>query len=155
MSSVDVISAKLEFFETRMEDKLRALFTEFRLGRSPSPTRSQHCGSSYHKENPPEKEEQATNSSYPRIRVDFPRWEGESPMDWISRAEQYFHYHRTPKASMVDIAAIHLGREATQWYDWYKHTHRIPTWGKFNCGLLLRFEPSEYENIDGQLAKLC
>ncbi|RRT40957.1 hypothetical protein B296_00058170 [Ensete ventricosum] len=41
MASVDMIGAKLEAFEMRMEDRLRALFTEFRLGRSPSPRRSQ------------------------------------------------------------------------------------------------------------------
>ncbi|RWW36642.1 hypothetical protein BHE74_00058328 [Ensete ventricosum] len=54
-----------------MEDKLRALFVEFKLGRSLSPMRSQHGESSDRKENPPEKEEQATESSYQRMRVDF------------------------------------------------------------------------------------
>ncbi|RZR71933.1 hypothetical protein BHM03_00008841 [Ensete ventricosum] len=75
MASVDLIGAKLEAFKTRMEDKLRALFAEFRLGRSPSPTRSQQTNSLDRKENPLEKEKQATDSSYPCIRVDFPRWE--------------------------------------------------------------------------------
>ncbi|RZR85656.1 hypothetical protein BHM03_00012675 [Ensete ventricosum] len=65
-----------------MEDKLRALFVEFKLGRSLSPMRSQHGESSDRKENPPEKEEQATESSYQRMRVDFldgkteTRWDG-------------------------------------------------------------------------------
>ncbi|RWW69314.1 hypothetical protein BHE74_00023095 [Ensete ventricosum] len=66
MASVDLIGAKLEAFETRMEDKLCALFVEFRLGRSPSPRRSQRGESFDRKENPPEKEEQATDSSYLR-----------------------------------------------------------------------------------------
>ncbi|RWW85415.1 hypothetical protein BHE74_00005915 [Ensete ventricosum] len=55
MASIDLISAKLEAFETRMEDRLRALFTEFRLGRSPTPRRSQRGESSNRKENPPER----------------------------------------------------------------------------------------------------
>ncbi|RWW86376.1 hypothetical protein BHE74_00004850 [Ensete ventricosum] len=79
MVSVYLIGVKLEAFEMGMEDRLRALFTEFRLGQSPSPRRS-HCGESFdRKENPPEKEEQATDSSYQRIRVDFPRWEDRDP----------------------------------------------------------------------------
>ncbi|RWV91592.1 hypothetical protein GW17_00046116 [Ensete ventricosum] len=41
MASIDLIGAKLEVFEMRMEDKLRTLFAEFRFDRSPSPTRSQ------------------------------------------------------------------------------------------------------------------
>ncbi|RZS05632.1 hypothetical protein BHM03_00036168 [Ensete ventricosum] len=66
MASVDLIGAKLEAFETRMKDKLCTLFVEFRLGRSPSPRRSQRGESFDRKENPPEKEEQAIDSSYLR-----------------------------------------------------------------------------------------
>ncbi|RWW14217.1 hypothetical protein BHE74_00057742 [Ensete ventricosum] len=87
MASVDLIGAKLEAIEMRMEDRLRALFVEFRFGRSPSPRSSQRGGSSDRKENPPKKEEQATDSSYPRIRVDFPRWEdGDRPGGFCSRS---------------------------------------------------------------------
>ncbi|RZR82764.1 hypothetical protein BHM03_00009243 [Ensete ventricosum] len=68
--------------------------------------------------------------------------------------ERCFLYHRTQEASTVDIAIIHLGREAAQWYDSYKHTHGIPTWRQFKSKLLLRFESYKHENIDGQLAKL-
>ncbi|RWW12610.1 hypothetical protein GW17_00023716 [Ensete ventricosum] len=52
---------------------------------------------------------------------------------------------------MVDIAAVHLGREAIQWYDWYKNTYRVPTWRQFKSWLLLRFRPTEYENTNNQL----
>ncbi|RWW23320.1 hypothetical protein GW17_00012439 [Ensete ventricosum] len=71
-----------------MEDRLCALFAEFRLGRSPSPRRSQRGESSDRKENPPEKEEQATDLSYLRIRVDFPstrRWRPDQ-VDFARRA---------------------------------------------------------------------
>ncbi|RWW63932.1 hypothetical protein BHE74_00028867 [Ensete ventricosum] len=138
-----------------MEDRLCALFVEFRLIRSSSPRRSQHGGSFDCKENLTKKERQMIDPSCPRTRVDFTRWEDEDLTRWISRVEQYFHYHRITEASMVDIVAIHLGREVTQWYDWYKHTHRVSTWRQFKSGLLLRFGLSKYENIDGQFVKLC
>ncbi|RWW50789.1 hypothetical protein BHE74_00042917 [Ensete ventricosum] len=118
MASVDLIGTKLEAIKTRREDKLCTLFAEFRLARSPSPRRSQRGESSDRKENPPEKEEQATDSSYPRIKVDFPRCEDGDSTGWISPAECYFRYHRTSEASMVDIVAIHLEGDAIQWYNW-------------------------------------
>ncbi|RRT45703.1 hypothetical protein B296_00054933 [Ensete ventricosum] len=97
-----------------MEDKLRALFAEFRIVRSPSPTTLQQDESSDHKERPPGKEEQATDSTQPRMRVDFPRWEEGDPTVWLSHAERYFCYYRTPEASMVDIVAIHREGDAIQ-----------------------------------------
>ncbi|RZR73186.1 hypothetical protein BHM03_00021235 [Ensete ventricosum] len=154
MASVDLIGAKLEAFETHMDDGLCALFAKFRLGRSSTPRRSQHGESFNRKENPPKKEEQVMDSSYPCIRMDFPRWEDGDPTRWISRAKQYFYYHRTSEASMVDIAAIHLGREAIQWYDWYKHTHGVPTWRQLKSGLLIHFRSTEYGNMNGQLVKI-
>ncbi|RZR72480.1 hypothetical protein BHM03_00013903 [Ensete ventricosum] len=63
MASVDLITAKIKAFETRMEDILCALFAEFKLGQSLSPKRSKCCESSDRKENPPKKVEQATYSS--------------------------------------------------------------------------------------------
>ncbi|RWW82404.1 hypothetical protein BHE74_00009127 [Ensete ventricosum] len=108
MVLVDLISAKLEAFETRMEDRLRALFAQFRFGRSPSPTRSQQGERPDHKENPLEKEEHKMDPALIHMRVDFPRWEDGDSMGWLSRAEHYFCYHWTSEASMVDIAAIHL-----------------------------------------------
>ncbi|RRT48357.1 hypothetical protein B296_00053164 [Ensete ventricosum] len=51
------------------------------------------------------------------IRVDFPGWEDGDPIGCISRVERYFHFHKTPDASMVDIVAIHLEGDAIQWYD--------------------------------------
>ncbi|RZR99704.1 hypothetical protein BHM03_00029311 [Ensete ventricosum] len=44
--------------------------------------------------------------------VDFPRWEEGDTTGWLSRAERYFCYHRTPEASLVDIAVIHLEGDA-------------------------------------------
>ncbi|RZR99884.1 hypothetical protein BHM03_00029515 [Ensete ventricosum] len=67
MASIDLISAKLRAFKTRIEDRLCALFAELRLGRSSSPRRSEHGGSSDRKENPM-KERQATDPSCPRTR---------------------------------------------------------------------------------------
>ncbi|RRT74477.1 hypothetical protein B296_00003555 [Ensete ventricosum] len=90
----------------------------------------------------------------PRMRVDFPRWEGGDPIGWISCVEQYFRYHRTTDASMVEITAIHLEGDVIQWFNWFEYTHGGLSWRQFKEGLLIRFEPTDYENIDGQLEKI-
>ncbi|RWW74026.1 hypothetical protein BHE74_00018046 [Ensete ventricosum] len=79
MASDNAIDVKLEAFEARMEDRLRILFKELRLGRSESPKRSQCEESSDHKENQLEKGVQAQDSMFPHIRVDFLRWEDGDP----------------------------------------------------------------------------
>ncbi|RWW56165.1 hypothetical protein BHE74_00037146 [Ensete ventricosum] len=114
MALDDAINAKLEAIEARIEDKLRALFKEFRSGRSRSPKRSQLEESSNHKENPAEKGDQALDPLCPRTRVDFPRWEDGDPIGWISLAEWYFLYHKTQDAFLVDIAVIYLEGDAIQ-----------------------------------------
>ncbi|RZR83722.1 hypothetical protein BHM03_00010407 [Ensete ventricosum] len=126
MASEDLIDAKLEAFESRIEGKLHALFVEFRIGRSPSPMKSQQGESLHHKERTPQ-EEQIMDSVQPCMRVDFLRWEEGDPTGWLSHADRYFCYHWTPKASMVDVTAIHLERDAIQWYNSLEHTQGVPT----------------------------
>ena len=55
---------------------------------------------------------------------------------------------------MVKIAAIHLEGDTIQWFDWFEHTYGVLSWQQFKEGLLIRFRPTDYENIDRQLAKI-
>ncbi|RZR74795.1 hypothetical protein BHM03_00043667 [Ensete ventricosum] len=155
MASDNALDARFEDFEARMEDRLRALFHEFRIGRLESPNRSQCRESSDRKENKSENGDQVQDSRYPRMRVEFPRWEDGDPTKWISCAER-FYFQKTPKGSMVDIVVIHLEGDAIQWYDWFEHTHgrsakglcwhRDEPWSKdHQCkrGRLLMIEPIE------------
>ncbi|RRT53501.1 hypothetical protein B296_00002449 [Ensete ventricosum] len=108
----DLIDATLEAFETRMEDKLRALFVGFKLGRSLSPMRSQHGESSDRKENPPEKEEQATELSYQRMRVDFldgkteTRWDGFRA--WSDTSEERLNQEDRRTKVIARLVALRL-----------------------------------------------
>ncbi|RRT39569.1 hypothetical protein B296_00024326 [Ensete ventricosum] len=88
------------------------------------------------------------------MNVDFPRWEEGDPNWWISRAERYFRCYRTVDATRVEIAAIHLKGDAIQWFNWFKHTHEGLSWQRLKEGLLDRFGPTNFNNIDGQLAKI-
>ncbi|RWW56378.1 hypothetical protein BHE74_00036907 [Ensete ventricosum] len=118
MASQDPIDAKFEVLESqlesrrksRLEDKLRALFAEFKIGQPPSPTKFQQ-GESL--ERPLEKEGQPLDMLQSRMRVDFPRWGGDMT-GWTSCAERYFSYYRTLDDAMVKIAIIHLEGDAIQ-----------------------------------------
>lgn len=94
------------------------------------------------------------NQGFPLMRIEFPHWEGGDPTDWVSRAECYFRFHRTPEYIKVKIASIHLDGEAIQWYDWFESSRGIPTWTELVDGLMARFGPAEYENVHGELAKI-
>ena len=122
MASKEAINAKFEALEARMEDKIRTLFTELRLGRPLNPKKS-YQGESSNQSNHAQRDDFQerggfmTDPNYSRMRVDFPRWEEGDPIGWISRVERYFRYHKTADASMVKITAIHLEGDAIQWFD--------------------------------------
>ena len=52
------------------------------------------------------------------------------------------------------MASIQLEGDALQWYDWYETFHGVPSYEQFKRELIIRFGPSEYKNIDGQLTKI-
>ncbi|RRT69246.1 hypothetical protein B296_00009755 [Ensete ventricosum] len=108
MALIDLISAKLEAFETRIEDRLRALFTEFRLGRSPTPRRSQRGESSNRKENPPER-----GTSDGLIVSTHKEPEDVDPEPEKEDAETADHQHHTCP-SRPRQPAIHEGRRKLQ-----------------------------------------
>ncbi|KAG6488248.1 hypothetical protein ZIOFF_057007 [Zingiber officinale] len=88
------------------------------------------------------------------MKVEFPRWENNDPIGWISRAEKYFRFHGTSDNAKVDLASINLEGDAIQWYDWLEACHGPPKWEEFKEELINRFGPSGYENVDGELAKI-
>ena len=113
MTSKEAINTKFEALEARMEDKIRTLFTELRLGR-PLSLKKSYQGESFAQSHQARRDEfqgrrdSMTDPNYQCMRVNFPRWEEGDPIGWISRVERYFQYHKTADVSMVKIAAIHL-----------------------------------------------
>ncbi|KAG6503289.1 hypothetical protein ZIOFF_035600 [Zingiber officinale] len=92
--------------------------------------------------------------NYPRMKVEFPRWENNNPIGWISRAEKYFRFHNTLDNAKVELTSINLEGDVIQWYDWLEACHGPPKWKKFKEELINRFGPSGYENVDRELAKI-
>ncbi|RWW21340.1 hypothetical protein GW17_00014514 [Ensete ventricosum] len=101
MNTDDALDAKFKAFEARMEDRFQELLHEIRRNRSESPNKAQHGESS--KGSQSEKYDHGQNTGYPRMRVEFPRWEDGNPIGWISCAKKIFRFHRTPEESKVEI----------------------------------------------------
>ncbi|RRT77741.1 hypothetical protein B296_00001728 [Ensete ventricosum] len=112
MASEEAINAKFEAFESRMEEKMLSLFVEFSIGRPSSPRKSQHGETSDRQDDPQEHGHIIPNQNNPCMKVDFPRWEEGDPIGWVSCAERYFRFYRTANATRVEIAVIHLERDA-------------------------------------------
>jgi hypothetical protein len=102
---------------------------------------------------PPATRHHNQNPSLPRTKLDF--LDGMKTIHPVGCQERsnFFRFHGTPEASRVDIASIHLEGEAIQWYDWFEASHGI-TWATFVEGLLVRFGPSAFEDVDDELAKI-
>ncbi|RWV87176.1 hypothetical protein GW17_00050862 [Ensete ventricosum] len=63
-------------------------------------------------------------------------------------------FYRNIDATQVEIAAIHLEGDVIQWFNWFEHTHGGLSWQRFKEGLLNRFRPTDFDNIDEQLTKI-
>ncbi|RZS18221.1 hypothetical protein BHM03_00050454 [Ensete ventricosum] len=88
------------------------------------------------------------------MKVDFPRWEEGDLIRWILHAERYFRFYRIADATQVEIAVIYLEGDAIQWFNWFKHTYGGLFWQRFKERLLGHFGPTDFNNIDGQMAKI-
>ncbi|GKF72487.1 hypothetical protein Tco_0208601, partial [Tanacetum coccineum] len=43
-----------------------------------------------------------------QVKLDFPRFGGSDPLNWLFRAEQFFSYYDTPDAQRLTIASVHF-----------------------------------------------
>lgn len=88
-------------------------------------------------------------------RVDFPRFsDGDDPLTWIYKGEQYFACYHTLAPHKVLTALFYLEDEAMQWFKWHNCILTTPTWEEFTSELSKEFGPSEFEDCTEALFKL-
>lgn len=80
------------------------------------------------------------------VKLDFPRFQGGDPTQWISKAKQYFKYQGIPEDQRVEFAFYHLEDEANEWWQATSKTLRdtelIITWRVFEEEMWARFGPT-------------
>ena len=82
--------------------------------------------------NNPRKPESSANigfssfSNFRRLKLDFPRFNGDDLIEWIYREEQYFNLHNTFDVNKFPLASFCLEHEALQWFCWYIKAYAEP-----------------------------
>jgi hypothetical protein len=89
------------------------------------------------------------------IKLEIPKFDGSDPMNWIFKITQFFDYHQTPDAQRLRLASFYMEGEALTWYQWMHTNGQLVSWPMFIHALELRFAPSQYEDPQGSLFKLC
>ena len=88
------------------------------------------------------------------LKLNFPKFTGEDPTEWIYRAEQYFAFQGIVPTQQVQLASFHLKRIALQWHRWFPMFKGPVSWTKFTTALLHRFGPTEDEKSSEALTHL-
>lgn len=47
-------------------------------------------------------------STSPRVKIDFPKFDGTDPLNWIFKAEQYFSFYETADLQRIVLASVHF-----------------------------------------------
>ena len=53
-------------------------------------------------------------------KIDFPRFSGGDPHEWLDKAKHYFHMYEVPREERVDVACFFLDGRASKWWRWLK-----------------------------------
>jgi len=62
------------------------------------------------------------------MKLDFPKFDGSAPLNWLFRAEQFVALYQTPDAQQLAIAAIHMDGDAGPWFQMLQRTNLLPNW---------------------------
>ncbi len=91
-------------------------------------------------------------------KIDFPKFGGGDPYEWLDKADQYFDVYDIPRADRVTLASFHLEGRASRWWRWiralYEKEGRRLGWTAFMDEFMKQWGPSPVVNHHGQLAKL-
>ncbi|XP_042963178.1 uncharacterized protein LOC122297221 [Carya illinoinensis] len=88
------------------------------------------------------------------LRLDFPKFDGTEPMEWILKAQQFFAYFKTPEDQKLQIAFFHMEGKALSWYCCLMDSGPIGGCDEFISALKVCFGPSTYEDPVGAFTKL-
>ncbi|KAF9605396.1 hypothetical protein IFM89_016973 [Coptis chinensis] len=89
-----------------------------------------------------------------RLRLDFPRFEGEDPESWLFQAKKFFTLNPISEEQKVIMASIHLKGDAIAWYRWLNQSLGELTWRQFSTSLCKRFGSRKHIDPMSSLSKL-
>jgi hypothetical protein len=82
-------------------------------------------------------------------RLDFPKFEGGNPVEWIRQCEKCFQMSATPDEYKFSLAQLYIVGKADVWLRRSKILQQNPTWPKFCEMLIQRFSShSSYQLVE-------
>jgi len=76
------------------------------------------------------------------IRLEFPRFNGDDPIGWVYKANQFFNFYNTPAQHRLFIASFHMEGKAITWYQELEETGILTSWEVFVKALQIHFGTS-------------
>ncbi|CAB4286472.1 unnamed protein product [Prunus armeniaca] len=97
----------------------------------------------------------SSENRMPFVKIEFPRFsDGDDPIEWIYKAEQYFDYFSVPSEKKVKMVSFHLDSEALQWYQWEECASSLSKWEDFTRAFCREFGSHGFEDFAESLFKL-
>ncbi|KAM3322007.1 hypothetical protein P3S67_003158 [Capsicum chacoense] len=84
--------------------------------------------------------------------VEFPRFCGENPELWISKAESYFDFYEIADNHKLSLASSYLDGASLLWYQWLLQNKQLADWEHFAAKVLVRFSKLHLESLENHLA---
>lgn len=88
------------------------------------------------------------------MKLDFPKFDGFDPLQWLFRAEQFSSYYETSDAQKLTIVAVHFEGPVVPWFQMLQKANLIPTWAALAQAIEKQFGPSQFDSPRAQLFKL-
>ncbi|GKA49148.1 transposon ty3-I gag-pol polyprotein [Tanacetum coccineum] len=88
------------------------------------------------------------------VKLDFPRFDGSNPLNWLFRAEHFFTYYDTHDVQRLTIASVHFEGSVVPWFQMLHKANQIPNWDALASAIEEHFGPSQYDSPRVQLFKL-
>ncbi|KAF3773025.1 hypothetical protein EJ110_NYTH56371 [Nymphaea thermarum] len=90
----------------------------------------------------------------PMPKMDFPKFNGKRPKEWVYKAVQYFICQEINEQHKIRLAKMYLEEDAMEWYCFWEEDFPNATWEVFREELLLRFGDTTYVNHEIELRNL-
>lgn len=77
-----------------------------------------------------------------QVKIDFLKFDGTDPANWIFRVEQYFTYYETPDPHRVVLAAINMEGDVVPWFQMLQKSRAIYDWASLTRSVEAECVPS-------------
>lgn len=64
----------------------------------------------------------------PHMKLDLPRFNGQDPLGWIFKIQQFFDYQGVSDVERLIVASFYMEGPALYWYQWMSRNDFLTSW---------------------------